>query len=258
MVKAVLRLYLQPLAIAAVAAAGAWYLSGTLRTLCVLVAAWQVVKLFGVRWLLGRVRAGIEANLPDPLTLTPSAEEPADALLEQEMALVQLGLEAAGDRVSVNVSPPATLRAFVLPGTPIYATAFVAANGTASFDFVSVVAGRTGGVTTSTNPAAATLPTSPGALRQVFANATHATALAEHRKTVDALSAKGVRFETATAEQFPAVFKAAFARNRVAYRKNRLLWTVEALKRTRTREYPDQGSVLDRGAEVAEFRAVVG
>lgn len=248
-------LVLRPLAFLLVAVVIAWRYEDAVRMAAGAFALVQLV-IVGVRLAMWRrVDRAILANLPDPVVFTP-LDEPAPRLAPLEGDLAVLGFEPAGAYVRVNVATPAPMRPFTLPGRPVYATAFLAGGVVPGFDFVSVVAGERGGLTTSTNPQAATVPSAPGALRQVFPGASLEQALRHHLDAVQALEARGVRFDPATPELFERAFARSFARARQAFLARRLEWTAEALQRIARRAFPDQGSVIDRPDTQETIRAL--
>lgn len=242
--------FLRPIVYALVAGVGATLVGGWLAWLLWLAVAWNVGILLLRIMIHHQVARAILTNHPENLEAAPATEPPTEAFIDLERALQALGFESASPLLLLPMNPPATLRGFVLPGRPVYATVFQSNGNELGFDFVSVVEGRRGGLTTSSNPKAATLPGVSGSLRQIFPDLAPAELLHRHLDALVELERRGVRFDPATSERLLPALRTALARTRAEFLRNRFTWTQLALQRVATNVYPDQGAVLER-AELA-------
>ena len=213
----------------------------------VIAAALVVLLLVAfTAWMIGR-------NLPAEIAIRPL---PEGAVPPDVRALVDayraLGFAPAGPPREVGVSPPALLVPLVHDAEHCYGTVFRTSTVPAktSFDVVSILGGDRGGLTTGPDPAGATLPAAPGELRQVFPGARAADLFARHREALAFLRSRGLAARAVSAATFEADFRAAFARQRIAFRAAPLNWALVAIWRSATRSSPHTGPLA--GQKIAE------
>jgi hypothetical protein len=213
----------------------------------VVAAAIVFVLLLGfTAWMIGR-------NLPAEIGLRPL---PDGAVPPEVRALVDayraLGFVPAGPPREAGVMPPALLVPLVHDAERCYGTVFRTGTVPAktSFDVVSILDGERGGLTTGPDPAGATLPAAPGELRQVFPGARIADLFARHREALAFMRSRGLAVRAVSAATFEADFRAAFARQRRAFRAAPLRWALVAIWRSVTRRTPHAGPLA--GQKIAD------
>jgi hypothetical protein len=182
-------------------------------------------------------------NLPADVAVAPLDRPPDPALAELAGRIRALGFADAGPPYEIGMSPPATLVALVHPGEPVYAAAY--RTGTVppvlSFDFVSILDGFRGALTTNPDVRGATLPPASGAFRQVFPGGSVGDLYARHLDGVAFLRARGFACKRVTAATFVGDFKRAIARQREAFLAAPLGTTLVAIVRSVTGKVPDIG-----------------
>jgi hypothetical protein len=193
-----------------------------------------VMVLAGAVLLVGSVVMSVAAALPREASLTPttSAIDPAmRALVDGYLAL---GFQPAGPVYTVGVAPAATMVGLVHPTEPVFGTVF--RTGTippvVASDFISLLEGERGGLTTSANPRGGTLPGDDGSFRQCLVGATLQQLFAAHREAVAWLRTRGVRCRSVSATSFAGDFARALGRQRAVFMSNPIGNALRAIWRT--------------------------
>lgn len=207
-------------------------LPGVLIVLAVLAAILMVSVIFS-----------IGMSLPKDITLHPYGGPFDPSVDDLAREIKNLGFIEIGEPLVVGIRPPAIMRAFIHNGEPVYATVFRTGTvpGVTAFDFVSIFARTTGGLTTNATWRGGTLPSTPGSFRQILQNATPRQAFEAHRTGARWLSDRGLRMKSLSAEGFPADFIGALGRQREAFRASPVGFAAIGLWRTITRRVPDRG-----------------
>jgi hypothetical protein len=202
----------------------------------------------------------IAASLPENVTL----QRIGDGAVARELAVLRdemadLGFVPVGPPYKVGVSPAATMIALVHREEPIYAAAFQTGTIPAkvAYDFVSILEGDRGGLTSNANPAGAMLPASPGSLRQVFTDMPLAHVFDGHRSALEYLAGRGLRARTVSAAAFPRDFQASMRRQRRAFLSAPLRRTAITLWRVATKSTPHIGPIQTQAAAQAEIESLL-
>jgi hypothetical protein len=191
----------------------------------------------------------ILANFPARLTMDPVAEnEVHPELRALGERIAALGFRPAGPPWRVNVAPSAILLGFVHENQPVYATAFRTEHVKAkmSFDFVSLIHGDRGGLTTNPSPDGAVLPTAPGEMRQVFPDEEPEKLYQRHLQGIAYLRERGVACRAVSGDMLQQDFTAAIARQRGMFLSSPLVFTAVTLWRSATKQIPFAGSLRDQ------------
>jgi hypothetical protein len=199
--------------------------------------------------LLSVVAWLIAANLPARVKMDPLPIGAVDKeLRERGRRLEALGFRAAGEPRLVNVAPSAILLGYVHESEPVYATVFRTQGTTPKlgFDYVSLLHGEQGGLTTNADPDGATLPAEPGGLRQVFPDETQENLFQRHMEGLSYLRDKGIHCRPVSADTFEQDFVAAMARQRNMFLSSPLRFTVITLWRAATKQIPFVGRLSDQ------------
>jgi hypothetical protein len=189
-----------------------------------------------IAWMIGR-------NLPAHIALAAAGRLGTTGVRALVDAYRALGFVPAGPPREAGVMPPALLVPLVHEAERCYGTVFRTSTVPAktSFDVVSILDGDRGGLTSNPDPAGATLPAARGELRQVLPRARVAEVFSRHREALAFLRSRGLAVRTVSAATFDADFRAAFARQRRAFRAAPLRWALVALWRSATRTTPHVG-----------------
>ena len=193
-----------------------------------------VMVLAGAVLLVGSVVMSVAAALPRETSLTPTTAAIDPAMRALVDGYLALGFRAAGPAYTVGVAPAATMVGLVHPSEPVYGTVF--RTGTippvVASDFVSLLEGERGGLTTSANLRAGTLPGDDGSFRQCLVGATLEQLFAAHREAVAWLRTRGVRCRSVSAASFAGDFTRALGRQRAVFMSNPIGNAVRAIWRT--------------------------
>jgi len=191
----------------------------------------------------------ILANLPARLAMDPVGEhEVHPELRSLGDRIATLGFLPAGPPWRVNVAPSAILLGFVHEKQPVYATAFRTEHLKAkmSFDFVSLVGGDRGGLTTNPSLDGAILPAAPGEMRQVFPDEEPEKLFQRHLQGIVYLRERGIHCREVSAAMLQQDFAAAIARQRGMFLSSPLVYTAITLWRSATKQLPFLGSLRDQ------------
>lgn len=181
--------------------------------------------------LLGLFAWVIARALPDQTKLEPTDEAIDGELAELRDQLLAIGFQQIDRPLRVGISPPALLIGFVHATEPIYATAFRAGGRVTSFDLVSILDDRRGGLTSGPKIAGTTLPAGPGAFRQVLVDGSPAAMLTHHRAALAFLTSQGLPARAHDASTFDADIRAALQSQHDGFVAAPFLYAAVALKR---------------------------
>lgn len=200
----------------------------------------------------------IAAGVPADVALSPCAGAVDPGIARYGERLKALGFVEAGPLLRVEIKPAATLLPFVHASEPVYATVFRTGTVPAvlSFDFVSILDGCRGGLTSSADPRGATLPAGPGAFRQVVAGAGMEAVFRLHLEGVAWLCARGLAAKRVSAQDFAHDFKAAVRRQSEGFRRAPVRHALIALWRTVSRRHPHDGPLSRQPAAESQARAL--
>jgi hypothetical protein len=199
--------------------------------------------------LVSLIAVVIIANLPAEVKMEPVSDREVTADLHALASrLDRLGFRAAGPPRKVHIAPAAILVGFVHPSEPIYATIFRTDTvpSKTSYDFVSILHGDKGGLTTNADPGGASLPAGHSGLRQVFPGAEIETLFQRHREGITYLRERGVHCRPVSADTFPQDFVRAIARQREIFIASPLKGALVTLWRAATKKVPFVGTLRDQ------------
>jgi hypothetical protein len=191
----------------------------------------------------------IIANLPARLTLEPVPDQSIHPELRDCGQRFQaLGFHPIGTPRRVNVAPAAILLGYVHRSEPVYATAFRTEHvkPRLGFDYVSLLHGDKGGLTTNADPDGATLPAGSGGLRQVFPGECQEDLFQRHLEGIAYLREQGIECRLLSAETFEQDFSAAMARQRRMFLDQPLRFTLITLWRSATKQIPFMGTLREQ------------
>jgi hypothetical protein len=159
-----------------------------------------------------------------------------------------LGFRPAGPPRRVNVAPSAILLGFVHESEPVYGTAFRTEHvrPRTSFDFVSILHGERGGLTTNAEPDGAVLPAGPGGLRQVLPGGSQAELFRKHMEGLTYLYERGIQCRPVSADTLEQDFAEAMSRQRRMFLSSPLRSTLITLWRAATKRVPFLGALRDQ------------
>jgi len=211
-------------------------------------ARYLVMALAGAALLLATVVMTVAAALPRQVSLTPTAppDDPAfRALADRYQAL---GFRPVGPPYTVGVAPAATLLGFVHPSEPVYGTVFRTGTVPAvvSSDFISLLEGERGGLTTSANPRGGTLPGDDGSFRQCLVGAMPEQLFPAHCDGVRWLRTRGLRCRAVSAASFVGDFTRALGRQRAIFMANPVGNALRAIWRTASTRTPGRGRLAEQ------------
>ncbi len=200
----------------------------------------------------------IAASVPADVAVTPHAGPVDPGIARYGERLKALGFAEAGPPLRVEIKPAATLLPFVHASEPVYATVFRTGTVPAvtSFDFVSILDGCRGGLTSSADPRGATLPAGPGAFRQVVAGAGMEAVFRLHLEGVAWLRGRGLAAKRVSAQDFVHDFKAAVRRQNEGFRRAPVRHALIALWRTVSKRHPHDGPLSRQPAAESQARAL--
>lgn len=208
-----------------------------------------VAALLAFCVVVGLVVVLVAANLPAKVELTP---EPGRALTGDLGVLVaevrKLGFRDVGPSLRVSLMPPATLVGFLHERGQTYASVFLpgARGASPTYDFVSMLGGGRGGLTSAESPLAGALPVRPGSLRQLFPKRNMAEVWRRHQEAVAYLRQQGVAIDAPSAEAFAEEYRVAYASMRKAFFAHTLRNSLVTLWRAATKTTPELRSIIGR------------
>jgi hypothetical protein len=206
--------------------------------------------------LLAFIVYSISASVPADVGLEPYSG-PGDAGISVYAGKIKaLGFVEAGPPYRVDIKPALALVPFVHAREPVYATVFRTGTMPAvtAFDFVSILDGFRGGLTTSADPRGGTLPAGPGAFRQIIDGAGVELAYRVHLEGVAWLRSRGLAAKKASAQEFASDFKKAIAKQHEGFRSAPVRHALVALWRTVSKRHPHNGPLASQPAAEAQAR----
>jgi len=206
--------------------------------------------------LLAFIVYSISASVRADVGLAPHSG-PIDASIAVYADRIKaLGFVEAGPPYRVDIKPAVTLVPFVHASEPVYATVFRTGTVPAvtAFDFVSILDGFRGGLTTSADSRGGTLPAGPGALRQIIDGAGVEPVYRLHLEGVNWLRLRGLPAKKVSAQEFAVDFKKAIAKQHEGFRSAPVRHALVALWRTVSRRHPHHGSLASQPAAAGQVR----
>jgi hypothetical protein len=218
---------------------------------------WLAVGAIVLLGLIAFTAYQLSANLPADPPLEPAAEAEVGGELRDLCARFEaLGFQRIGPPITVGISPPALMVAFVHEAERSYATAFRTSTvpPKTAFDCVSILDGDRGGLTTGAEPAGAAIPAARGSLRQVFPKASVERVFERHRQGLAHLRTRGLAAKVVSASTFPRDFAASFRRQREAFLAAPLRGAAVTLWRAATGRTPHIGPIATQAVAQAAIR----
>jgi len=211
--------------------------------------AWVVnLGLVGLL-LIGVIAMVIIANLPSQVEMIPVDEGTVHAELRAlGNRFEQLGFRPAGPPRRVKIAPSAIVLGYAHETEPVYGTAFRTETIPAKLccDFVSILHGDKGGLTTNSDPGGAALPEGDSSLRQVFPGAELEELYRKHLEGVAYLRDRGIQCRPVSADMFPQDLAMAIGRQRELFTASPLRGTLVTLWRAATKKVPFIGPLRDQ------------
>jgi len=225
------------------------------------VLAWVIQAAMLALALLSFVMLMLLGNLPENLEMNalPKTTMPRD--LQKIVSEIEaLGFHRIGQPWEVKVAPTATLIGFAHASEPVYATAFCTGTVPAkvSFDFVSILDGSRGGLTTNNNPEGAVLPAGNSSLRQVFRGESAQRLFRRHLEGMDWLVKQGIRCRAVSPSRFEQDFKAAMRDQRRLVLDAPLRGTFVTLWRAATKQVPFVGPLSEQSIARVQLAGLRG
>ena len=218
-----------------------------------------VAAIVGVA-LLALTAYQLSANLPADPPLEPAGEAAVSSELQALCSRFEaLGFQRIGTPLTVGISPPALMVAFVHEAERTYATAFrtTTVPPKTAFDCVSILDGDRGGLTTGAEPGGAVIPAARGSLRQVFPRVDVEQVVRRHREGLHYLRARGLAVKAVSASTFRQDFATSFRRQREAFLAAPLRGAAVTLWRAATGRTPHVGPIAQQAvarATIQELR----
>jgi hypothetical protein len=218
---------------------------------------WLAVPALVLLGLLAFTAYQLSASLPADPPLEPVPETEVTGDLRTLCAQFEaLGFQRIGSPMTVGISPPALMVAFVHEAERTYATAF--RTGTVpqktAFDCVSILDGDRGGLTTGAEPAGAAIPAARGSLRQVFPGAGVEQVFDRHRQALQHLRGRGLSAKAVSASTFRHDFALSFRRQREAFLAAPLRGAAITLWRASSGRTPHLGPIESQAVARATLR----
>jgi hypothetical protein len=221
---------------------------------------WLAVAALVLLGLLAFTAYQLSANLPADPPLEPAPESEVTGEIQRLVSRFEaLGFQRVGSPMTVGISPPALLVAFVHEAERSYATAFRAGTVPAktAFDCVSILDGDRGGLTTGAESAGAAIPAARGSLRQVFPRASVDQVFERHRQALHHLRSRGLPAKAVSASTFRRDFALSFRRQREAFLAAPLRGAAVTLWRATTGRTPHLGPIVSQAAAQATIRELL-
>ncbi|HOW44196.1 MAG TPA: hypothetical protein PK919_03375 [Candidatus Aminicenantes bacterium] len=224
--------------------------AGPLRTLLMAAVGFVLLVAFIVYV--------IAASVPLDVAVAPHAGPVDPGVARYGEQLKALGFIEAGAPLRVEIKPPVILQPFVHASEPVYATAFRTGTAPAvtAYDFVSILDGFRGGLTSNADPRGGTLPAGPGAFRQIAAGAAVETVFRLHLEGVAWLRGRGLGTRKVSAQDFVQDFKAAIRSQGEGFRSAPVRHALIALWRTVTKRHPHDGPLSRQPGAESQVRAL--
>jgi hypothetical protein len=221
---------------------------------------WLAVLAIVALGLLAFTAYQLAANLPADPALEPATETEVTGELRSVCARFEaLGFRRVGPPLTVGISPPALLVAFVHEAEHCYGSAFRTTTlpPKTAFDCVSILDGDRGGLTTGAEPGGAVIPAARGSLRQVFPRASVEKVFERHREALQYLRSRGLPPRSVSASTFQRDFATSFRRQREAFTAAPLRGAAITLWRAATGRTPHLGPIDAQPAAQATIRGLL-
>jgi hypothetical protein len=221
---------------------------------------WAVNGALCALLLLATVPLMALSALPAELRTRPLDPGRVPSELEElRQEYLRLGFRAAGPPLRVEVAPAATLLGFVHQSEPIYGTIYRTTTIPAKVghDFVSVLDGDRGGLTTCADPAGAVLPAAAGEFRQVLAGAKPELLLQAHLEGLRFLREQGLAARAVSAEAFPRDLGAGIRHQRRTFLSAPLRSSLLTFWRAATKQVPFVGRLRDQAVASRQVQCLL-
>ncbi|MBP7865522.1 MAG: hypothetical protein KA419_06195 [Acidobacteria bacterium] len=198
--------------------------------------------------------------LPKAVDLKPAGIDPGDPKMADWICRCRaLGFREAGPLYRVEINPPALLQSLVHGTEPVYAAIFRTGTlpAVVGIDFVSILDGDRGGLTTNPDRRGGTLPGDVGSLRQLLPGAEVEALFQSHLQGVAYLASRGLPCRPVSAERFPADLRLGIERQRRAYLANPVKNTLIAIFRAVTLQSPYVGPIQNQKEAERQIRALL-
>jgi hypothetical protein len=224
--------------------------AGPLRTLLMVAVGFVLLVAFIVYV--------IAASVPMDVAVAAHAGPVDPGIARYGEHLKALGFVEAGPPLRVEVKPAVVLQPFVHASEPVYATAFRTGTVPAvtAYDFVSILDGFRGGLTSNADPRGGTLPAGPGAFRQIASGAGVEAVFRLHLEGVAWLRGRGLGVRKVSAQDFVADFKAAIRKQGEGFRSAPVRHALIALWRTVSKRHPHDGPLARQSGAESQVRAL--
>jgi hypothetical protein len=222
--------------------------------------AWVINTALCALLLLGIVPLIILATLPSDLKTKPMGEhELPPALHPIRDQFLRLGFRQVGSPLKVEMAPAAVVVGFIHATEPVYGTAYQTTTIPAktSFDFVSILEGDQGGLTTNAEPAGACLPSGSGGFRQVLQNEGIDQLFRAHLEGIAFLYHQGIRVRPLQEEMFVQDLTNAIRHQRKLFLSAPIQGTLLTFWRSATKQVPFVGRLKDQpvaAQQIESFR----
>ena len=188
-------------------------------------------------------------NLPERLETEIAPETDVhEELRDLERRFAALGFRSAGPPLRVKIAPSAILLGFVHEKEPVYASAFRTETSPpkTSYDFVSILHGERGGLTTNADPGGAALPAGDGGLRQLFPGESVDAMFARHLDGIAYLNERGIPCRALSAGMFAQDLALGISKQRAAFMAAPFVGTLVTLWRAASKQVPFVGSLREQ------------
>ncbi len=203
----------------------------------------------------------VAAALPRVLGLEPRPDAQLDPEMERLRHRMQaLGFEPAGPVYEVQMAPAATLLGMAHTRYPVYGAVFRTGTIPAktSYDFVSMLDGELGGLTTNDMPEGAALPAGDGGLRQVLPERSMEQLFQAHVAGIEYLQSRGIGVRAVSAGAFPEDFLWAMSRQREVFFSSPVLHSLVTFWRAATKRVPQVGTLVEQRYAQGQIERLLG
>ncbi len=211
--------------------------------------------------LLASIVALAAGNLPADPEIVVAPEESLTAMQHLISAYQTLGFFPAGPPLKVEIKPPAILLPLFHQEARSYGSVFrtTTVPPKVSYDFVSILEGDRGGLTTSPMLEGASMPAAPGELRQVFPKADPAALYRYHLDAIAYLEKRGLRMRQVAVHTLVHDVKQSMIEKRQAFFQAPVTNSLITLWRVATKQVPEVGPLQAQvGAQKVIEELVIG
>ncbi len=211
--------------------------------------------------LLASIVALAAGSLPADPEIAVAPEEPLTGMQHLVSAYQTLGFFPAGPPVKVEIKPPAVLLPLFHQEARTYGSVYRTTTmpPKVSYEFVSILEGDRGGLTTSPALEGASMPAAPGELRQVFPKADPAALYRYHLDAIAFLEKRGLRMRQVAVHTFVNDVKSSMVEKRQTFFKAPVTNSLITLWRVATKQVPETGPLQAQvGAQKVIEDLIVG